>query len=595
MKKCIRKIATLVSITALVACAATVHAADPTFTNVTATVAPGLPGMAESSVTWADYDNDGRLDFLVTGSFTAYSAEDGEPNMYYAAQLWRNTGSGFTNVTATVAPGLPEVYASAAAWGDYDNDGRLDVLITGVLNPAFDYGISQIWRNTGSGFTNVTATVAPGLLGVGYGSVAWGDYDNDGRLDFVIAGFTVYDDRQGISQVWRNTGGGFSNVTATVAPGLPGVLFSSVAWGDYDNDGRLDFILAGSGYSQLWRNTGNGFAEVTAAAVPGLPPLNNSSVAWADYDNDGRLDFIITGFDGNSNDAVIQLWRNTGSGFTNVTASVAPEWSGTYFNSVAWGDYDNDGRFDLLMRGNSPQLWRNTVAGFTNVTVTVAPGLTGAAAASHAATAAWSDYDNDGRLDLFLSGNPQQILRNNTPITNTPPSAPTGLAMTTTTNAVMLSWNFATDGQTPASGLTYNVRAGTTPGGNDLLSAHVNATNGFRRVPAMGNAMLRHRLPLTGLTNGQTVYWSVQAVDTAFAGGPFATETSVVSQPVLSVSLHSPPSTLNLSWTPPTFGWFLEQSPNVSGSNWTAAPSGSANPTTLPATNGAQFFRLREP
>src|SRR5204863_8077742 len=94
-----------------------------------------------------------------------------------------------------------------------------------------------------------------------------------------------------------------------------------------------------------------------------------------------------------------------------------------------------------------------------------------------------------------------------------------------------------TDDQTPASGLTYNVRAGITPGGNELLSAHVNATNGFRRVPAMGNAMLRHSLPLAGISNGQTVYWSVQAVDSAFAGGPFATETSTVFLPQLFVNV----------------------------------------------------------
>src|SRR5437762_1587794 len=113
-------------------------------------------------------------------------------------------------------------------------------------------------------------------------------------------------------------------------------------------------------------------------------------------------------------------------------------------------------------------------------------------------------------------------------IINNPP----GLAMTATADAVMLSWNSAMDDQTPASVLTYNVRAGTTPGGNDLLSAHVNATNGFRRVPAMGNAMLRHSVPLTGLTDGQTVYWSVLEVDTAFAGGTFATEPGVVGVPM---------------------------------------------------------------
>jgi len=156
-------------------------------------------------------------------------------------------------------------------------------------------------------------------------------------------------------------------------------------------------------------------------------------------------------------------------------------------------------------------------------------------------------------------------------------------------------WQSAADDHTPASGLTYNVRAGATLDGNDLLAAHVNATKGFRRVPAMGNAMLCHSLPLTGLTNGQTVYWSAQAVDTSFAGGPFATETSVVSLPVLSVALNSQPSTLNLSWSPPTFGWVLQQSPNLDASNWTTTPSDGANPTTLPATNAAQFYRLFKP
>ena len=238
------------------------------------------------------------------------------------------------------------------------------------------------------------------------------------------------------------------------------------------------------------------------------------------------------------------------------------------------------------------QLWRNTGSGFENVTAIVAPGLPDLSDGS----VAWGDYDNDGRLDLLLTGYAtngyiSQLWRNYTPISNTPPSAPTGLVMTASSNAVMLSWNSATDDQTPASGLTYNVRAGTTPGGNNLLSAHVNATNGFRRVPAMGNAMLRHSLPLTGLTNGQTVYWSVQAVDTAFVGGPFATETSVVSIPQLAITPLDVTNAV-VSWTPPTFGWVLQQSTNLGVSHWTPTASGSANPATLPATNGARFYQI---
>src|SRR6185503_19050000 len=244
-------------------------------------------------------------------------------------------------------PGLPGLYASSVAWGDYDNDGRLDFLLTG-------YGgspVSQVWRNTGSGFSNVTASVAPGLPGVRYSSVAWGDYDNDGRLDFLLTG-------SGISQVWRNTGGGFSNVTASVAPGLPGVQYSSVAWADSNNDGRLDFLLTGSGISQLWRNTGSGFSNVTASVAPGLPGVSYGSVAWGDYDNDGRLYFVLTGYGSGGGPYVPQLWRNTGSAFSNVTASVAPGLPGLACSTVAWGDYDNDGRLDFLLTGFlRSQLW----------------------------------------------------------------------------------------------------------------------------------------------------------------------------------------------------------------------------------------------
>lgn len=284
--------------------------------------------------------------------------------------------------------------------------------------------------------------------------------------------------------------------------------------------------------------------KVTASVAPGLPGVGSGSVAWGDYDNDGQLDFLLMGW--NDSSGVFQLWRNTGSGFTNVTDSIIPGLSRVNSSSVAWGDYDNDGRLDFLLAGSV--------------------------------------------VDSIIS----QLWRNNTPVTNTPPTVPTGLLMTASTNAVMLSWNSATDGQTPATGLTYNVRAGSTPGGTDILAAHVTATNGFRRVPAMGNAMLRHNLPLTGLTNGQTVYWSVQAVDTSFAGGPFATETSVVTIPVLNIQPSTATNAI-VGWIPPTFGWHLQERTNLSVGTWSISPSGELNPASVPVTNAAKFYRLITP
>jgi hypothetical protein len=469
---------------------------------------PGLPGLSASSMAWGDYDSDGRLDFLLTGL-----ASGGSP----VSQVWRNTGGGFSNVTANVAPGLPGIRDSSVAWADYDNDGRLDFLLTGRTGGFPGSPVSQVWRNTGSGFSNMTASVAPSLPGVADGSVAWGDYDNDGRLDFLLTGRPS---GSSVSQVWRNTGSGFSNVTASVTPGLPGVYYSSVAWGDYDNDGRLDFLLTGSGISQLWRNTGIGFSDVTASVAPGLPGVAYGSVAWGDYDNDGRLDFLLSGYGSGGNPYVAQLWRNTGSGFSNVTASVAPGLPGLAWSTVAWGDYDNDGRLDFLLTGFlSSQLWRNTGSGFRNVTASVAPGLPGRS------SVAWGDYDNDGRLDFLLTGSTNlvtlQLWRNNIPVSNASPAAPTGLSSTLSGATVSLNWNPPADDRTPSAGLNYNLRIGTTPGASDVL-APMALTDGLRLLPALGNAQTGTDAVMN-LPFGR-YYWSVQAVDTSFAGSPFAVE-----------------------------------------------------------------------
>src|SRR5262249_55448567 len=134
-------------------------------------------------------------------------------------------------------------------------------------------------------FTN--ATPASLRISFGLSSLAWGDYDNDGRLDLLLTGATGGGN---VSRLFHNDGNGaFHNATP---PGPAGVSSRSAAWGDYDNDGRLDLLLTGdtgSGFlSRLFHNDGGGaFHDATPA---GLPAVSISSAAWGDYDNDGRLD-----------------------------------------------------------------------------------------------------------------------------------------------------------------------------------------------------------------------------------------------------------------------------------------------------------------
>ncbi len=209
--------------------------------------------------------------------------------------------------------------------------------------------------------------------------------------------------------------------------------------------------------------------------------------------------------------------------FTDIGAGFA----GVAHGSVAWGDYDNDGDLDILSAGSSAssldtRVYRNDGGTFTDI----GAGFAGLGASS----AAWGDYDNDGDLDVLVAGDSlgvsvTKLYRNNATATNSAPAAPTGLVASAPLGEVTLSWTAATDAQTPAAGLTYNLRVGTTPGGSEV-SSPMAADSGYRRLPAMGNLQLGTTAALGSLPPG-TYYWSVQAIDSAFAGSVFAPERSV--------------------------------------------------------------------
>jgi hypothetical protein len=238
--------------------------------------------------------------------------------------------------------GLPAAQFGSAAWGDYNADGKLDVLITGADSSSTP--IAKLYRNDGGGtFTEVSA----GLTGVQYSSAAWGDYNNDGWLDILLTG--ANSSGTAVAKLYRNnSGGSFSEISA----GLTGVSGGAAAWGDYDNDGRLDILLSGSNTSStpittLYRNNGDGtFSSVSSASLTGA---THSSVAWGDYNNDGRLDILLTGTN-SSGTVITKLYRNNGSGsFSEVSAGL----TGVSGGAAAWGDYDADGYLDLVVTGNS--------------------------------------------------------------------------------------------------------------------------------------------------------------------------------------------------------------------------------------------------
>jgi hypothetical protein len=345
---------------------------DRRFTGFT-DIGASLAGVEGSSVAWGDYDNDGDLDILLAGE--AFGA-------IHVSKVYRNDGGAFTDVAA----GLLGVDDGSAAWGDYDNDGDLDILITGEGNVS---QVSEVYRNDGtSGF----AAISAGLEPVEFSSAVWGDVDNDGDLDILLAGAAG---GTMVSKVYRNDGAGvFTHIGAS----LTGVIHCAVAWGDVDNDGDLDILLSGTDGSnplaQVYRNDGAGtFSDIGA----GLTGVALSAVAWGDYDNDGDLDILLTGATGTT--YVSEVWRNDAGAFTDIGAGLI----GVAGGSVAWGDYDNDGDLDILLVGTgypatpASIVYRNDGAGaFTDINA----GLTSVVNGS----AAWGDAEGDGDLDILLTG-----------------------------------------------------------------------------------------------------------------------------------------------------------------------------------------------
>jgi uncharacterized membrane protein YeaQ/YmgE (transglycosylase-associated protein family) len=465
---------------------------DESFTDIAA----GLPGTAACSLAWGDYDNDGDLDVAIAGAVSGTCV----------SRIYRNDAGAFTDIAA----GLTGVKVCSVAWGDYDNDGDLDLALAGR-----DHGgasVSRIYRNDGGAFTDIAA----GLTDVDMCSLAWGDYDNDGDLDLALAGDSGGDE---VSQIYRNDGGAFTDIAA----GLTGVQECSLAWGDYDNDGDLDLALAGSGsVSRIYRNDAGAFSDIAA----GLPRVFDGSLAWGDYDNDADLDLALAGY--SDSGPVSRIYRNDAGAFSDVAAGL----TGVTNCSLAWGDYDNDGDLDLAIAGVADggcvsAIYLNDGGTFTDVSA----GLTGV----YWSSLACGDYDNDGDLDLALAGYSDslrisRIYRNDGPPANTAPTAPGNLNALVVDDEATLSWDAASDSQTPAAGLSYNLRVGTTPGGSDILSGMVDTTSGWRRLPAIGNAQEKRTWSIDDLAPG-TYYWSVQGIDTAFAGSAWATAGSFVVYP----------------------------------------------------------------
>ncbi|UCH10733.1 MAG: VCBS repeat-containing protein, partial [Fidelibacterota bacterium] len=516
---------------------------DGTFTKIT-TESVATDEINSFGGSWADYDNDGDLDLFVSnigGTFNIYT-NDGDGSF-----------TRFLNGPSGGWPGL-------GYWGDYDNDGDLDLFV-----PNNDGSTSYLYSNNGDGTFEFLIT-GPVVTDEGNSqSAAWGDYDGDGDLDLFVA------NDGGNNFLYTNNGDGTFTSVTTGPIVTDGGYSLAGSWADYDNDGDLDLFVANTNYQQnfLYNNNGDGtFQKVDNSPVV-TDEKHSQAGTWGDYDNDGDLDLFVSngGHSGERNN----LFTNNGDGsFTKVaTGSVVSESNGTFGGS--WGDYDDDGDLDLFVpvgdvtdilyqnNGNDNN-WitiaavgivsnasgfrakvrqKAVIGGNPVLQLRVISGQTGTSQDDFRGHFGLGDATIIDSLQIEWPSGIVQALTDvavNTLLTVTedmslyPPAVPTGLTATADDQQVTLKWAANTEEDL----VKYRIYSGTSSPALTLIDSVVGSVS----VPP--DTFYTD----TDLTNGQTYYYRITAVDTAgnesgysaeVSATPFALFTRVTTGPVVTV------------------------------------------------------------
>jgi hypothetical protein len=346
------------------------------------------------SVNWIDYDNDDDLDLYISNGH----------NPPINAFLYENTGDGNFLKQTNAAVAKNNSSADGSSWADYNNDGNSDLYIVAWYGQR-----AYMYNNLGNGnFEQVT----DGLLGKASGyseSCSWGDYDNDGYVDLYVA--NSGQNGKDANYFYHNDCGESFTRIMTGAPVTDKFSSRTVNWVDYDNDGDLDLFVCNESNeaNNLYRNMlkESGIAEFEAVTNDPAVLSKSTSISscWGDYDNDGDPDLFIANYGTGEHN---ELFRNNGNGsFTKITEGIQSNEGGNSFG-CNWADFDNDGDLDLFVTnsGGGSQnnfLYKNLlmetdIPAFENVSDTVVTKDGGWSYGS-----SWGDYDKDGDLDLFVA------------------------------------------------------------------------------------------------------------------------------------------------------------------------------------------------
>ncbi len=386
---------------------------------------PGHPcTMQVAGAAWADVNRDGKLDLFL-------------PRGKDRAMLFINRGKrGFVDEATARGVAGDGTFEYGAVFADYDNDGDPDLFVTRE-------GTNVLYRNNGKGhFTDVTAAAGVGGGNLSHRTASWGDYDNDGRLDLYVTNYGFcYGPGQADQLFHQNRNGTFMDVSSLIqadyslTPELGQGRGFQAAWFDYNGDGRQDLFLANDYFlehaddNRLWRNDGPGangqwrFTDVSATSAMGAR-MNSMGIGIGDYNRDGRFDVAVSNINAN------RLFRNNGDGtFTNVAAQTAARggYQAAGEGPITWGttfgDFNLDGWEDLYFAAGYIEFARVVPQRDEVFINDHGQRFLDLRAPSHADDPGWSrgvstaDYDRDGRLDLVVAdqAGTAHLYRNVTP------------------------------------------------------------------------------------------------------------------------------------------------------------------------------------
>lgn len=465
-----------------------------------------------------DFDGDGDLDLVVGGE------ETGTSNV----QVFTNDGFGtYTPVSSNLYPLARPTFD----WNDVNQDGTPDLLTNG-FGP-----FAGIFTNDGSGALTVSAITLPQTAP----ACAFADLNNDGYIDVLVFG----NDNTGVKSkiLFNDKTGGF-----TESNQFDSYVFTDpqVSIIDYDNDKDLDlFITAGfetgvnTRFSMLFVNVNGVF---TATPIAGLNPKGNGSSTWGDYNGDGFADLLLNGdgYLGSGEDADnYRLYKNNGDG-TFITGQAFGYRQNMTGGGGAFLDWDNDGDLDVVVTGwtgsrQATDVYLNDGTGnFTayadNSSI---PG-------SSEGSVEVGDANNDGQLDLFISGfsgndwgmgafnrNVALVALNPNNNPNTAPTAPTNLVVSGNSAQLNFSWTAGTDPTTAQASLTYNFYL-KDANNKWYYTPLSDISTGKTKTAKIGNVQYNTSWMVKGLPAG-TYTWGVQAVDNSFVGSTFASGTFTVN------------------------------------------------------------------